>query len=87
LARIERFNVWDTTNGFLELLLRYLTHNDAFEKILRFWLYLMMTKELEAARGKLDELLEVCKDHPITTNSHFTQNSRRPGQLNSTEDI
>ena len=39
-----------------------------------------MEEKLDLAYSKLDELLEVHKDFPMTTNSHFINNSRRPRQ-------
>lgn len=39
-----------------------------------------MEEKLNFAYGKLDELLEVHKDYPMTTNSHFINNSQRPRQ-------
>jgi len=68
--------VWEATNHFLELLLRYLTDDDACENILRFWLNPIMEERLTSAYGKLDELLEVHKDYPMTTNSQFIKNSK-----------
>jgi hypothetical protein len=35
-----------------------------------------MEKKLNSAYSKLDELLEVHKDYPMTTNSHFINHSR-----------
>ena len=39
-----------------------------------------MEEKLDLAYSKLDELLEVHKDFPMTTNSHFINSSRRPRQ-------
>jgi hypothetical protein len=78
LARLHIKDVWEATNRFLELLLKYLTDDDTCEKILRFWLYPIMEEKLGSAYDKLDELLEVHKDHPITTNSSFIKNSKKP---------
>lgn len=63
-------------NKFLELLLRYLTDEDVCENIFRFWLHPIMEEKLNLAYSKLDELLEVHKDYPMTTNSHFINQSR-----------
>lgn len=73
-------NVWETTNRFLELLLRHLTDEDISDNIFRFWLHPIMEEKLDLAYSKLEELLEVHKDFPMTTNSHFINNSRRPRQ-------
>jgi hypothetical protein len=78
LARLHIKDVWEATNRFLELLLKYLTDDDTCEKILRFWLYPIMEEKLGSAYDKLDELLEVHKDHPMTTNSSFIKNSKKP---------
>jgi hypothetical protein len=37
-----------------------------------------MEEKLTSAYDKLDELLEVHKDHPMTTNSNFIKNSKKP---------
>lgn len=66
---------------FLQLLLRELTDDDACENILRFWLYPAMEEKLSCANSKLDELLEVHKDYPMTTNTQFV--SQRPGRKQS----
>lgn len=63
-------------NRFLELLLRYLTNEDVSENIFRFWLHPIMEEKLNLAYAKLDELLEVHKDYPMTTNTHFIKNCR-----------
>jgi hypothetical protein len=44
-----------------------------------------MAKKLGAANAKLDELLEVHKEHPLTTNHHFLDN-RKKLQQKSTQD-
>ena len=80
LARLHIRNVWEATNTFLELLLRHLADNDACENILRIWLNPIMERKLNAAYAKLDELLEVHKDYPMTTNSQFINNSKRSRQ-------
>ncbi len=67
-------------NRFLELLLRHLTDEDVCENIFRFWLHPVMEEKLNLAYSKLDELLEVHKDYPMTTNSHFINHSRTPRQ-------
>lgn len=80
LARLHIKKVWQTVNRFLELLLRHLTDEDVCDKIFRFWLHPIMEEKLNLAYSKLDELLEVHKDYPMTTNSHFINRSRTPGQ-------
>lgn len=82
LARQHIKTVWETTNRFLELLLRYLTDDDVCEKVLRHWLYPIMEEKLNLAYSKLDELLQVHKDYPMTTNIHFIENSRARQQDN-----
>lgn len=37
-----------------------------------------MEEKLNSAYSKLDELLEVHKYYPMTTNSHFINNSKKP---------
>jgi hypothetical protein len=39
-----------------------------------------MEERLNSAYSKLDELLEVHKDYPMTTNSQFINNSKTPRQ-------
>ncbi len=69
-------DVWNATKIFLEVVLHYLTDEEVCDKILRFWLDPIMAERLEAANGKLDELLEVHKDHPMTFNHDFVANRR-----------
>jgi hypothetical protein len=45
-----------------------------------------MAERLEAANGKLNELLEVHKDHPMTTNHDFVENRRKIQQKRSDEE-
>lgn len=78
LAQRHIRNVWDTSVRFLELLLKYLTDDDTCEKILKFWLIPIMEEKLKLAYRKLDELLEVHQDYPLTTNIHFIKNSQKP---------
>ena len=87
LARFHIHSVWEATNKFLELLLRHLTDDEACENILQFWLDPIMEDKLTSAYAKLDELLEVHKDYPMTTNSHFVSSSKRPRQDNSQEQL
>ncbi|RDL35917.1 Uncharacterized protein BP5553_06529 [Venustampulla echinocandica] len=76
LARLHIKNVWEAANRFLELAIKYLADEDACEKVLRFWLYPIMDEKLNSAYDKLNELLEVHKDHPLTTNYHFINNTK-----------
>jgi hypothetical protein len=46
-----------------------------------------MEEKMSLAYSKLDELLEVHKDYPMTTNSQFINNSRRPRQDASKLDL
>lgn len=46
-----------------------------------------MEEKLHLAYSKLDELLEVHKDYPMTTNSHFINNSKNPRQDASKKDL
>jgi hypothetical protein len=78
LAKRHIKNVWEATNQFLELVLKHLTDEEASDKIFSFWIYPIMEQKLEAAHRKLDELIEVHKDHPITTNPHFIENRKKP---------
>lgn len=78
LARAHIKSVWNATVSFLDLLLRYLTDDDVCENLFRCWLGPVMEEKLNLAYGKLDELLEVHKDYPMTTNSSFIQSSRAP---------
>lgn len=71
MARTHIQNVWAAVARFLELLLKYLANEDTYEKISRHWLVPSMEKRLSSAYSKLDELLEVHNDYPMTTNSHY----------------
>jgi hypothetical protein len=44
-----------------------------------------MEQKLRAAYNKLDELLEVHKEHPMTTNRYFIDNRKNLQQKNSDE--
>lgn len=44
---------------------------------MQFWLIPIMEEKLARAYSKLEELLEVHKDHPMTTNIQFIQNNKR----------
>lgn len=45
-----------------------------------------MEKSLEVAEEKLNEILEVHKDHPLTTNHDFIKNRRKLQQKRSEEE-
>ncbi len=87
LAREHIKTVWDATNRFLELVLLHLTERDLCEKLMRLWLYPIMEERLNAAYAKLDELLEVHKEHPMTTNHYFLDNRKKLQQKSSKEEI
>jgi hypothetical protein len=87
LARRHIKNVWEAANRFLELLLQHLTDDEARDNIYRFWLYPVMEEKLSSAYDKLNELLEVHKDFPMTTNSHFIDKSKTLRQDNSKDKI
>ncbi|KAN0119549.1 P-loop containing nucleoside triphosphate hydrolase protein [Hyaloscypha variabilis] len=87
LAREHIKNVWETTNKFLELLLRHLANEEVCENISRFWLYPAMEEKLNLAYSKLDELLEVHRDYPMTTNSDFITNSRASRRDSRKQDL
>ncbi len=80
LARAHIKRIWEATIKFLELLLGELTDEDSCEKVFRFLLYPIMEEKLNSAYRKLDELLGVHKDYPMTTNSQFLNNvkNKRP---------
>ena len=46
-----------------------------------------MSKKLESAYAKLDELLEVHKEHPLTTNHYFMDNRKKLQQKTGKEEI
>ncbi|KFY42057.1 hypothetical protein V494_02635 [Pseudogymnoascus sp. VKM F-4513 (FW-928)] len=87
LARAHIKNAWDMTNKFIELVLTHLTDGDVCDKILRLWLDPIMAQKLEAAYGKLEELLEVHKEHPFTTNHHFMDNRKKLQQKGTKDEI
>lgn len=87
LARAHIKNTWDMTNKFLELVLHHLTDDDVCEKLLRLWLEPIMAQKLETAYGKLDELLEVHKEHPFTTNHYFIDNRKKLQQKDTKDEI
>jgi hypothetical protein len=80
-------NIWEITNRFLDLVLQHLTDDDVREKILRLWLEPVMAQKLETAYGKLDELLEVHKEHPFTTNHHFIDNRKKLQQKDTKDEM
>lgn len=55
------------------------------ENVFRFWLQPIMDENLNLAYSKLDDLLEVHKDYPMTTNSVFLSNSKKRRQDSSKE--
>ena len=69
------------------LLLRHLTDDDVSENIFRFWLQPIMEEKLNLACSKLDELLEVHKDYPMTTNNHFIIKSMTSRQNSGKESL
>lgn len=90
LARRHIEKIWEATNRFFRLLLRKLSDDDAAENIFTFWLYPHMEKRLQLAYDKLDELLEVHKEYPITTNTQFITNnqaSQRNKNQRNLEDV
>ena len=88
LARDHITDVWNTTRLFLEIVLKHLADDDDCDKILRYWLDPILEKSLELAEEKLKELLEVHKDHPLTTNHDFIDNRRKlQGQRSEEEPI
>lgn len=86
-ARAHIKNTWEITNKFLELMLQHLTDDDVREKIFRLWLNPIMAQKLEAAYGKLDELLEVHKEHPLTTNHYFMDNRKKLQQRDTKDEL
>jgi hypothetical protein len=68
LARAHIYSVWGSASNFLELVLQYLTDESTCEKVLSLWLNGKMEKRRDMAYTKLDELLEVHKEHPMTMN-------------------
>ncbi|OBT89992.1 hypothetical protein VE02_01614 [Pseudogymnoascus sp. 03VT05] len=86
-ARAHIKNTWEITNKFLELMLQHLTDDDVREKIFRLWLNPIMAQKLETAYGKLDELLEVHKEHPLTTNHYFMDNRKKLQQRDAKEEL
>lgn len=82
IARNHIKNVWDVTNRFLELVLQHLTEPDVCDKIMRLWLQPIMEQRLDAAYMKLGELLDVHKEHPMTTNHYFSDNRKKYSKKN-----
>lgn len=78
MARQHIEKVWEATITFLELLLLHLTDADTCENIFQDWLHPIMEEKLNSSYGKLDELLEVHKDYPMTTNTNFIDNIKMP---------
>ncbi|KAH8814894.1 P-loop containing nucleoside triphosphate hydrolase protein [Xylogone sp. PMI_703] len=76
LARIHIRNVWEATVRFLELLLKHLADDDTCERILQYFLYPIMEQKLQTAYNKLDELLSVHEDYPMTTNSNYIYSNK-----------
>jgi len=80
-------NTWEITNRFLGLVLQHLTDDDVCEKLLRLWLNPIMAQKLEAAYDKLDELLDVHKEHPLTTNHYFMDNRKKFQQKDTKDEM
>jgi hypothetical protein len=87
LARQHIKDVWDATNRFIVLVLQQLTDSDVTDKVFGLLIYPIMEQKLKAAYNKLDELLEVHKEHPMTTNHYFIDNRKKRQQKNSKEEI
>ncbi|KAL5354349.1 hypothetical protein ACLOAV_000438 [Pseudogymnoascus australis] len=87
LARGHIKSTWDITNRFLGLVLQHLTDDDVRDKILRLWLNPIMAQKLETAYSKLDELLEVHKEHPLTINHSFINNRKELQQQDTKDEI
>ncbi|KFZ04293.1 hypothetical protein V502_10260 [Pseudogymnoascus sp. VKM F-4520 (FW-2644)] len=87
LARAHIKNAWEETNRFLGVVLQYLADDDVCEKILRLWLNPIMAEKLDAAYGKLDELLEVYKEQPLTINHYFTDNRKKLQQRDTKDEM
>ncbi|KFY95134.1 hypothetical protein V500_02918 [Pseudogymnoascus sp. VKM F-4518 (FW-2643)] len=87
LARLHIKNTWEITNRFIDLVLRHLTDDDVREKILQLWLNPIMAQKLETAYGKLGELLDVHKEHPLTTNHYFMDNRKKLQQKDTKDEI
>ncbi|KFX88815.1 hypothetical protein O988_08880 [Pseudogymnoascus sp. VKM F-3808] len=86
-ARMHIKNTWEITNRFLGLVLQHLTDDDVCEKLLRLWLNPIMAQKLEAAYDKLDELLDVHKEHPLTTNHYFMDNRKKFQQKDTKDEM
>lgn len=87
LARLHIKNTWEITNRFIDLVLQHLTDDDVREKILQLWLSPIMAQKLETAYGKLGELLDVHKEHPLTTNHYFMDNRKKLQQKDTKDEI
>ncbi|RFU31327.1 hypothetical protein B7463_g5009, partial [Scytalidium lignicola] len=85
LARAHIKNVWEATIRFLELLLKHLADEDTCDRIFQFFLYPIMEEKLNSAYSKLNELLKVHEDYPMTTNTHYINNSKNRRQAESKE--
>jgi hypothetical protein len=72
LARQYIKGVWDTTKGFVEQALQYLTDATVSDTLLRHILDPIMDNKLKLAHAKLEELMAVHKEHPETRNHYFT---------------
>ncbi|KUJ13385.1 uncharacterized protein LY89DRAFT_672602 [Mollisia scopiformis] len=76
LAQAHVKDVWDTVNSFLDILFRYLANEDTSENIRRYCLAPKMVERLELAFTKLDELLVIHDEPPMTTDLEFLRRSK-----------
>lgn len=71
LAREHIKTVWSITQNFLSLVVAYLTDDHTGSLLQNLQLSSSMSTKLVVANSKLDELLEVHKEAPLTVNPGF----------------
>lgn len=83
LARQHISDVWESTILFIQKLLRYITDVNTSENVFQYWLSSVMEEKLDLSYRKLDELLEIHKEFPMTTNNDFMNRIPRADNIDA----
>ncbi|KAI9731615.1 MAG: hypothetical protein M1818_007745 [Claussenomyces sp. TS43310] len=87
IAREHIEAVWSATKNFLELLLEHLTDVEVSNRILHLWSYPRMEEARTKAYEKLQELLSVHKEPPLTTDISFAEKRKALQQKRIQEEL
>ena len=74
LAQRHISKVWESTKSFLDQALHHFTDSGVSDAILRYLIDPIMEEKLSKAYLKLEELLAVHREAPLTTNHYFRDN-------------